>query len=81
MGLFSLAVYIIEPTLFDGEFKPLDFSRALEQYLIFTLNPSLNIIKVAGIPLPQKSKKAKNAHKAKQAKQAKKAKNAKKATK
>jgi hypothetical protein len=45
---FSLAVYKIDPILFDGEFKPLDFSRALEQYYIFTKNPVLNTIKVAG---------------------------------
>ncbi len=53
---FSLAVYKIDPILFDGEFKPLDFSRALEQYLIFTLNPVLNTIKVAGGPIHKKAK-------------------------
>src|SRR5439155_16625394 len=45
---FSLAVYKIDPILFNGEFKPLVFSRALEQYHIFTKNPVLNVVKVAG---------------------------------
>lgn len=34
--------------MFKGEFKPRTFSLALEQYYIFTLNPVLNDIKVAG---------------------------------
>lgn len=45
---FTLSIYKIDPKLFENNFKPLDFSRALEQYYIFTLNSVLNEIKVAG---------------------------------
>jgi hypothetical protein len=45
---FTLSIYKIDPKLFKTNFKPLDFSRALEQYYIFTFNSVLNEIKVAG---------------------------------
>lgn len=45
---FTLAIYKIDPKLFEIEFKPLEYSRALEQYYIFNSNSVLNSIKVAG---------------------------------
>jgi NADH-ubiquinone oxidoreductase chain 3 len=47
---FSLEIYVIDPSLFEGKFtfRERDFSLALEQYFIFTKNPALNHIKVAG---------------------------------
>ncbi len=47
---FSLQIYKIDPSLFEGDFTLQEraLSLALEQYYIFTLNPVLNHIKVAG---------------------------------
>jgi group I intron endonuclease len=45
---FTLSIYKIDPKLFETQFKPLEYSRALEQYYIFTSNSVLNNIKVAG---------------------------------
>lgn len=59
---FSLQIYKIDPVLFEGEFSLREraLSLALEQYLIFTKNPVLNHIKVAGSapggPMDEKTK-------------------------
>lgn len=59
---FSLQIYKIDPVLFEGEFNLREraLSLALEQYFIFTKNPVLNHIKVAGSapggPMDEKTK-------------------------